>query len=171
MSALHQSTVALYRAETYFKRSLEISPDDDTVKSRLAEVHYLLGHYEEAAGIWSGLADTAFGGSSGRRADRLARIKAGTTPRIPPVDYLEAIGVAFDCYQADDFEECAAILEDILDDIVFCEDFPLPEVWYYLGQCYQNLAMPRKAADCFGEALKLEPGYPEAKDALAGLSP
>lgn len=170
MSALHQSTVMLYRAEAFLKRAHEMSPADDTVKARLGEVHYLLGHYGEAAGLWDELLQGSKDDKTAHLASSLDMIRAGRLPRIPPVDYLEAIGVAFGYYQTGEFEECAAILNDVLDDLAFCERFPLPEVWYYLGQCYQNLAMPRNAEDCFSEALKKNPDYSEAHEALAGMS-
>lgn len=170
MSALHQSTVMLYRAEAFLNRAREMSPSDVTVRARLGEVHYLLGHYAEAAGLWDELLQESGDDKTAHLAASRDMIRAGTLPRIPPVDYLEAVAVAFGYYQTGEFEECAAILNDVLDDLVFCERFPLPEVWYYLGQCYQNLAMPRNAEDCFSEALKRDPEYSEAREALAGMS-
>lgn len=170
MSVLHQSTVMLYRAEGFLKRAHEMSPADVTVKARLGEVHYLLGHYGDAATLWDEMLLESKDDNFSHLADSREKIRSGMLPRIPPVDYLEAIGVAFGYYQTGEFEECAAILNDVLDDLVFCERFLLPEVWYYLGQCYQNLAMPRNAEDCFSEALKRNPEYSEAQEALAGMS-
>nr|WP_281416898.1 tetratricopeptide repeat protein [Geoanaerobacter pelophilus] len=46
----------------------------------------------------------------------------------------------------------------------------MPEVWHHLGLCYQNLAMPKNAAECFEEALKRDPGYADARKALAALA-
>jgi tetratricopeptide (TPR) repeat protein len=100
---------------------------------------------------------------------RLLGMEKGATPMVPVVDYLEAIGVAFDCHQQGDYEEAAAILQDVLDDTVFREEFPIPEIWYVLGDCYKNLGMPRYAEDCFGEALRLDPDYTEARSALENL--
>ncbi|GAM11066.1 tetratricopeptide repeat protein [Geobacter sp. OR-1] len=171
MSSLLQCTVMLYRAEKYLEMAVDKTPDDLNVRLRYAEVQYLLGRYENASRIWGELRPLIERPESERLLLRTERILAGKFPKIPPVDYLEAIGVAFACFQSGDVEECAAILADVLDDQVFIEDFPMPEVWHHLGLCYQNLAMPKNAAECFTEALNRDPGYDDARkslDALAG---
>ena len=159
MSALHQSTISLYRAETFLKRAYLLSPADKVVRSQLGEVSYLLGKYDQAADLWDGLITELEPVERQLLEKRRQNLKDERIPRIPPVDYLEAIAVAFDCFQKEEFEECGAILRDVLDDIVFSEEFPMPEVWYHLGLCYQNLAMPKDAEKCVQEALKHNPGY------------
>ena len=170
MSALHQSTVMLYRAETFLSRAYEMQPADTTVISRLGEVSYLLGRYDRAVQLWEYLLP---GMHKADEADhlgkRLKAIRDGKIPKIPPVDYLEAIGVAFACYESGDYEECAAILGDIFDDLVFCEIFPLPEVWFHLGECYRNLSLKEYARECYVAALKRDPGYCDAESALNAL--
>jgi len=170
MSALHQSTVNLYRAETFLKRAVELNSSDATVKLHLGEVLYLLGRYQQASENWRDILPGLKGADAERLVARCAKVEGGAIPRVPPVDYLEAIGVAFGCYQGGDFEECAAILRDVLDDLAFCEEFPLPEVWYYLGLCFQNLAMPRDAEKCLREALQRDPGFTDAQQALTDLA-
>ncbi len=170
LSALHQSTVTLFRAETFLGRSLALAPGVPHVLSHLAEVQYLLGRYDQAERIWKELQTGLEVTLDPRLEDRLNKVQSGQIPRVPPVDYLEAINVAFGCYQDGDFEECAAILNDVIDDLVFCEEYPLPEVWYYLGLCYQNLAMPKKAAECYSEALRCDPDFAEARSALDNLT-
>lgn len=170
MSALHQCTVMLYRAEKYLSIAVNLSPDDLQSRLRLAEVDYLIGRYDAAARIWNDLLDEMKGDDRERTNLRLKKISEGKVPRIPPVDYFEAVGVAFECYQSGAFEESSAILSDLLDDIVFVEDFPLPEVWHHLGLCYRNLAMPEKAKDCFNEALRLYPEFIECRNSLDALT-
>jgi tetratricopeptide (TPR) repeat protein len=170
MSALQQCTVMLYRAEKYLRIAVEKAPDDIQARLRLAEALYLVGKYDSAAQLWSDLQNSMDSGDCQRLKLRSQRISAGNIPKIPPVDYFEAIGVAFGCFQSNDFEECAAILADVLDDLVLVEDFPMPEVWHHLGLCYQNLAMPKNASDCFEEALKRDPEFVDARTALEALT-
>jgi tetratricopeptide (TPR) repeat protein len=170
MSSLQQCTVHLYRAEKYLTTAVDKAPGETLPLLNLAEVQYLLGRYEAAALSWEGLYSVLEKPESERLQLRSNRIREGKLPKIPPVDYLEAIGVAFESFQSGDYEECAAIIADVLDDLVFIEDFPMPEVWHHLGLCYQNLAMPKNAAECFEEALKRDPGYDDARKALEALA-
>lgn len=170
MSALQQCTVMIYRAEKFLAAAVEKSADNLQARVRHAEAQYLIGRYELAAAAWGELESLLDAGDSQRLKLRRERITGGGVPKIPPVDYLEAIGVAFGCFQSGDYEECAAILSDVLDDLVFVEDFPLPEVWHHLGLCYQNLAMPKNAVECFVEALRRDPEFTDARIALEALA-
>ena len=102
--------------------------------------------------------------------ERLARLEAGIHPLVPAVDYLEAIGVAFELHQQQEYAESAAILWDVLDDELFRTECPLPEVDFILGRCYEALTMPRYAEECYAEALVKRPDYEEAREALAALT-
>lgn len=170
LSALHLSTVSLYRAEDFLRTAQALSPEDVPVRHHLGEVSYLLGKYDAACDCWRGIAAQLESGEAEKMERRLARIAGGEVPKVPTVDYLEAIGVALDLHQQGEFEEAAAILLDVLDDPVFREEFPLPEISYILGRCCQNLGMPRYAEDYFRTALQVNPAYVEAQDALASLS-
>ena len=46
-------------------------------------------------------------------------------------------------------DEAAAIIEDVLADPVFAEQFPMNEIYYLLGTCYQEMGMPHEAAEAF----------------------
>lgn len=169
LDALHLATVSLYRAEKFLRAALAMSPGDATAGHQLGEVCYLLGKYEDALFCWRGILSGLAGEESDKMERRLARLSAGALPRVPTVDYLEAIGVAFALHQQGEFEEAAAILQDVLDDAVFSEEFRLPEVSYILGHCCANLGMPRYAEEYFREALEMNPAYDVARSALAEL--
>jgi tetratricopeptide (TPR) repeat protein len=166
MSALHLSSQNLYRAEAFLKKALELAPDDLQVERQLAEVDFLLGHYDEATERWRRLATATGDDSLNGRADRVA---AGEVPRVPPVDYLEAIGMALAAMERQEHDEAAAIIHDILDDTHFTRDFPLAQLHFVLGSCYTALAMPRYAEEAFDEALRLDPDYREAEQARSAL--
>ena len=85
------------------------------------------------------------------------------------VDYLEAIGVAFEFHLNGEFAEAAGILYDVLEDDVFREEFPLPEISFVLGLCCSGMGMPRYAEDYFRDALRINPDYGEARSALDNL--
>jgi hypothetical protein len=89
---------------------------------------------------------------------------------VPPVDYLQAIGVALEAFEAEDFEETAAIIQDLHDDIAHFEEFPLAEINYILGLCYQRLNVPGNAEYYLREALSYCPDYEEARKALEELN-
>lgn len=170
LSALQLVTVSLYRAEEFLRKALRLSPGDVTVRHQLGEVSYLLGKYDDALSCWRAILAQLDGEDGAGMERRLARLTEGALPRVPAVDYLEAIGGAFALHRQGEFEEAAAILLDVLDDTVFCEEFPLPEISCILGHCCVNLGMPRHAEDYFRAALRVDPAHVEALTALAEIS-
>lgn len=165
-SALHFSTASLYKALGFLEKALALAPGDPVISGHLGELSYMLGRYESAVGFWRA---SLTGKGNPDLQVRMERVEAGQTPRVPPVDYLEAIGVALELYQAGGFEEAAAILQDVLADEAFCRDFTMPEIYFLLGRCYENLAIPRYAEDNYNKALALSPDYGEPREALANL--
>ncbi|MBI5485319.1 MAG: hypothetical protein HY888_12810 [Deltaproteobacteria bacterium] len=68
---------------------------------------------------------------------------------MPPLDYLTALSVAVEEHHAGHCDEAAAIIEDVLSDPVFASQFPMNEVYYLLGTCYQELGLMAEAAQAF----------------------
>lgn len=169
LSALHLSTVTLYRADDFLRKALQLSPEHVIVRNKLGEVCYLLGKYQDASNYWRGILCALESKEAQKLEVRLQQIAGGELPRIPVVDYLEAVAAAFFVYEQGEYEEAAAILQDIIDDTLFCEQFPLPEIFYYLGQCCVKMDMPRYAEEYLQDALKLNPDYQEARCALDQL--
>ena len=169
LSALHLATVSLYRAEEFLRKAMQLPPEDATIRYHLGEVSYILGKYDDVLSCWNGIL-SQLGEQEARRIEhRLGRIEAGILPRVPVVDYLEAIASALSFHQQGEFAEAAGILLDVLDDAVFHEEFPMPEVSYVLGLCCSGMGMPRYAEDYFRDALDQNPEYEEAGNALANL--
>lgn len=166
MSALQLSTVSIYKAQDFLLRAAELLPGDVDIQNTLGEVCYLLGKYEDASRYWHDIVPLLDGAKAEKIGDILQKIEQGTLPRVPAVDYLEAVGVAFNCFQHGNYEESAAILHDVLEDPVFGEGFPIPEIHCTIGRCYEALGMPKYAEESFREALKIDPGH---EDARAGL--
>lgn len=166
LSALHLATVTIYRAERFLKRALELAPTDVNVLHKLGEFSYLVGRYEDAVRFWSDALGRLDDPSAKLSRSRLERVTAGVTPRIPVVDYLEAVRVALECLERQEAQEAAAILLDVLDDAVFCQEFPLAEIPYFLGLCYREMSMPAYAEEYLQEALKLDPEHADARRVL-----
>jgi tetratricopeptide (TPR) repeat protein len=170
LPALNQATVNLYRAGEFLRKALLLLPADPTIIYQNGEVSYILGKYDDVRSYWSGILSQVGKQEALKIGRRLERIEAGNLPKVPVVDYLAAIGVAFTLHQQEEFAEAAGILFDVLDDAVFREEFPLPEISYVLGLCCTGMGMPRYAEDYFRDALRLNPDYEEARSALANLS-
>ena len=168
-SALHLSTINLYKSRDFLLKALEISPGNPEVSRHAAEVCYFLGRYEDAVGFWQ----TALVNNSGAQAEdiaaRIARVEMREIPMVPAVDYLTAVGIAFQHFQADEIEEAASILQDVLDDPVFRRDFIMPDIWYVLGESYEKMSMPKYAEEYYSEALGLDEGHQAAREALQRL--
>jgi tetratricopeptide (TPR) repeat protein len=146
---LHLAVESWYQAEKYLKQALARDPKLHHAAYAYGETLYMLGRYHAAAEIWQGVAAN-FNLDERRRIEtRIAAILAGALPLVPPVDYLTALGVAVEQHQAGHNDEAAAIIEDVLSDQVFAEQFPLNEIHYLLGTCYQELGMPDKAGEAF----------------------
>lgn len=169
LSALNQTTRSFYQAYRYLGEALLLLPDDVDLLLLQGDVAWLLGKYDESRDCFAAAHQVGAGDHAEELALRLARIEAGRRPLVPAVDYLEAIGVAMELHQRQDYAESAAILWDILDDEVFREECPLPEVNFLLGRCYEALVMPKYAEECYAEALVKRPDYEEAREALRAL--
>jgi len=169
LAALGNTTLHLFSAEKFLRKACQLAPDDIQIRNILGEVCYLLGKYQDAAAFWETLLD-AVGPEDGEKIrSRTAAIAAGTAPAVPVVDYLQAVGVGLEAYQADDYEEAAAILKDVLDVVAAYDEFPLAEIHSVLGLGYVKLDIPKYAELYLREALHIRPGYREAAAALHDL--
>lgn len=170
LSALHLSTVTLYKAEAFLRKALELSPEDPGILFHNGEISYILGRYDRAVSLWRAALQALQNEGIEGVQSRLEPAEAGAVPRVPVVDYLQAIGAAFQLFQGGEFEEAAAILVDVIDDRAFCRDFLMPEIHVVLGHCYEKLGAPKYAEECYSEALRLSSGCAEAREALAKLT-
>ena len=168
-SALQLSTVTLYKAEAYLDRALELSADEPRALSTLAEVCFLLGKYDKAAYLWRRLLPGLAAPAVAELQARLERIDRGELPRVPAVDYLEAIAGAISLQQEGACHEAAAILQDVLADLQFTGDFPLPEIPYLLALCCLDMGGAGDARSYLRQALRMNPDFAEAKSALEKL--
>jgi tetratricopeptide (TPR) repeat protein len=170
LSALNQTTRNLYHSQGYLNRARLLTPDDPDLLLLYGDVSWLLGKYDEAWDSFQAAGRLGVGERTTELEERLGHLDAGEHPLVPAVDYLEAIGVALTLHQEQEYAEAAAILWDVLDDDFFRRQCPLPEVNYLLGRCYEALAMPRYAEECYAEALVKSPDYEEARAALRELT-
>ena len=169
LAALGNTTLHLFSAEKFLRKAHQLSPDDVQIRYMLGDVCYILGKYADAAQLWEGISGTVNQEAGDRIRTRAAAIATGTTPAIPAIDYLQAVGVALEAYEGDDFEEAAAILLDVLEVVSGFDEFPCAEVNYLLGLCYRKLDIPKYAEQYLREALLLRPGYGEAALELENL--
>ena len=170
LSALQFTTVSLYRAEKFLARAVELQPNDLKALYNLGEVSYILGRYDAATALWTrALKGELTEEQSLTLKRRLQKIADGNLSPVPAIDYLEVVATAFTQYQEGEVEEAAALLLDVIDDSYFCEEFPIAEMWYILGLCYKQMAMPKYSEQYLGEALKINPECVEAQQALEGL--
>jgi len=149
LSAMHQAVFCWYGAEEYLKKSLELNPNDRHAAYEYGEALYVLGRYERAADVWSGALPLFDPSSRVRVEARIAGILAGRIPKVPPLDYLTALSVAVEEHHAGRDDEAAAIMEDVLSDPIFAEQFPMNEVYFLLGTCYQEIGLMEEAAQAF----------------------
>lgn len=169
LAALGNTTLHLYAAEKFLRRAHQLSSDDVQVRYMLGEVCYILGKYQDAALLWENIPEKVNQAEADKVRARTADISAGATPAVPVIDYLQAVGVALEAYEADDYEEAAAILHDVMDAVAVYDEFPVAEINYLLGLCYIKLDIPRYAEQYLREALLLRPGYEEAAKELENL--
>lgn len=149
LSTLHQAVDSWYGAEKFLKRTLDLDPADQHAAYEFGEALYVLGRYEQAAETWSELLPLLNAGEKARVGARIAAILAGRKPLVPPLDYLTALSMAVEQHHIGRNDEAAAIIQDVLADQVFAEQFPVNEIYYLLGTCYQEMGMVDEAAEAF----------------------
>ncbi|MBC8016995.1 MAG: tetratricopeptide repeat protein [Verrucomicrobia bacterium] len=149
LGTLHQAVASWYGAEKSLKKSLELDSANPHAAYEYGESLYVLGRYEQAAETWQQLPGSLDMPDRRKIEARITAILTGKLPLVPPVDYLTAIAVAVESHHAGRTDEAAAIIEDVLADPVFAEQFPMNEVYYLLGTCYQEMGMAHEAAEAF----------------------
>lgn len=138
-----------YAAEKHLKRALALAPADRHAAYEYGEALYVLGRYAQADAIWSDALTLLEETERARVEARIAGIRAGKVPMVPPLDYLTALSVAVEQHGNGFNGEAASIITDVLADPVFAEQFPLNEVYYLLGTCYQEIGQMAEAAEAF----------------------
>jgi tetratricopeptide (TPR) repeat protein len=149
LATLHQAVDSWYAAETSLKRALELDPENRTAAYEYGEALYVLGRYHQAAELWQTISSGLEAAEQRKLEARIAGILAGRLPRVPPVDYLAAIAVALEEHDAGRNDHAVAIIEDVLADSIFAEQFPMNEIFYLLGTCYQEMGMVAESAEAF----------------------
>lgn len=149
LSTLHQAISSWYGAEKHLTKALELDPADHHAAYEYGEALYVLGRYEQAAAVWQDISADLSLSDQRKIETRIAAILAGKLPLVPPVDYLTAISVAVEAHHTGRNDDAAAIIEDVLGDPVFAEQFPMDEIYYLLGTCYQEMGMAHEAAEAF----------------------
>ena len=149
LATLQHAVASWYGAEQFLRRALELDPTDLHSAYEYGEALYVLGRYEQAAQAWAGLLPRLEVNERARVEGRIAAILAGRLPWVAPLDYLTALSVAMEEHHAGHSDEAAAIIEDVLADPVFGDQFPVNEVYYLLGTCYQEMGMAQEAAEAF----------------------
>ncbi|MHB8056354.1 MAG: tetratricopeptide repeat protein [Desulfuromonadaceae bacterium] len=149
LSSMQHAVSCWYAAEKQLKTSLVLNPGDVHAAYEYGETLYVLGRYELAAEVWSELIDLVGPAERSRVEARIAGILAGKLPMVPPLDYLTALAVAVEQRHNGFVDDAAAIIKDVLSDEIFAEQFPLNEVYYLLGTCYQEIGLMDEAAEAF----------------------
>lgn len=168
-SALHLSTVTLFKAEAYLDRALRLAPGLAKAKSTLAEVAFLLGKYDKAALLWRELLPELEPGSAAEVTARLERIERKELPKVPAVDYLEAIACSMSLREEGAYPEAVAILNDVMADAWFALEFPMAEIPYLLALCCMDMGAAGDARTYLRQALKMNPELTDAQVALEKL--
>jgi len=149
LATLHQAVSSWYAAEKFFSACCVLDPDDYLAGYEYGETLYVLGRYSAAAALWGRLLPHFSEPDRLKLESRLAEIKTGSFPLVPPLDYLAAIAVAVEDRQVGRCDSAIAIIEDVMADTVFCEHFPMHELQYFLAESYQEIGMMDKAAEAF----------------------
>jgi tetratricopeptide (TPR) repeat protein len=149
LAAMQQAVESWYGAERHLKKAQELGSSDSRVAYEYGEALYVVGRYDQAAEVWAEALPGLAVGERARLEARIAAILAGKLPLVPPLDYLTALAMALEERNAGRNDEAAAIIEDVLADPFFAEQFPMGEVYYLLGTCYQELGMLNEAAEAF----------------------
>lgn len=149
LTSMQHAVTCWYAAEKHLRIALSLNPDDRHASYEYGEALYVLGRYEQAAEIWGKTINLMESIDRARIEARIAGILAGKTPKVPPLDYFTALSVAVEQHHDGLSGDAACIIKDILADTIFAEQFPLNEVYYLLGTCYQESGMIDEASEAF----------------------
>ena len=149
LCSMQHAVTCWYAAEKHLKTALGLTPDNHHAAYEYGEALYVLGRYEQAAEIWGDSIALLEPAERARVEARVAGILAGKIPMVPPLDYLTALSVAVERHLSGFSDEASEIIIDVLADPIFVEQFPMNEVYYLLGTCYQEVGLMAEAAEAF----------------------
>lgn len=149
LANLHLAVVSWYAAEKFLQKSVALNPADTRARYELGEALYMLGRYGQAAKVWQACRPGFDDAEQERITARIADIQAGRLPLVAPLDYLTALSVAVEQHHIGQNDAAIAIIEDVLGDPIFAGQFPLNEVYFLLGSCYQEAGQLDQAARAF----------------------
>jgi tetratricopeptide (TPR) repeat protein len=149
LASMQYCVTCWYAAEKHLKAAFSLNPGDRHVAYEYGEAQYVLGRYDRAAEIWSNVIMLLEPAERAQVEARIAGILAGRIPLVPPLDYLTALSVAVEQHGNGYNDDAISIINDVLADPVFAEQFPLNEVYYMLGTCYQEVGLMAEAAEAF----------------------
>ncbi len=149
LSSMHHAVTCWYAAEKHLKIAYGLNSTDRHTAYEYGEALYMLGRYDQVAEIWSDIITLLEPAERAQVEARIAAILAGRIPTVPPLDYLTALSIAVEQHHNGFNDDAAAIIKDVLSDAVFAEQFPVNEVYYLLGTCYQEIGLMAEAAEAF----------------------
>jgi tetratricopeptide (TPR) repeat protein len=149
LSSMQHAVTCWFAAEKLLQTALRLNPEDRHAAYEYGEALYVLGRYDRAVEVWSGVLDLLDTPERARVESRIAGILTGKIPKVPPIDYLTAISVAVEQHYSGYSDDAISIIQDVLTDTIFAEQFPLNQVYYLLGTCYQEIGLMAEAAEAF----------------------
>lgn len=169
VAALGNTTIQMFAADRFLRKALQIKPDDVQSRHLAGNICFLLGKYSDCLHFWSEISSSLPTEEASRVNKRQDQVSSGDLPVVPAIDYLQAVGTALESYEFGDYEEAAAIILDVMDQLFQYDEFPLAEICYLLGLCYLKLEIPRYADQYLRQAVELRPDFAEARDELGRL--
>ncbi|MDD2899168.1 MAG: tetratricopeptide repeat protein [Desulfuromonadaceae bacterium] len=149
LSSMQHAVSCWYAAEKLLQTALRLNPEDHHIAYEYGEALYVLGRYDRAVEVWSEILHLLEPAERSRVESRIAGIQAGKIPMVPPLDYLTAISIAVEQHYSGNSADAVSIIQDVLADTIFSEQFPMNQVYYLLGTCYQEIGLMAEAAEAF----------------------
>jgi len=157
----------LNNARLWFEQARRINPEEIGNLNYLGQICFLTGAYPQARLYWQRVVSSLDAGVSRQELQaRIALIDADELPIQPLVEGLEAIGIAMEHYNAQEYPEACLIMERLEEEGRLPQALPNPEFFYFLGLCRVKNGDSAGAFESFNKTLELDPQHEAARQQL-----
>jgi tetratricopeptide (TPR) repeat protein len=154
-------------ARLWLEKARRLQSEEIGNLNYLAQICYFSGAYPQAKLYWRIISDKLEDGAAKTELSaRIDRIENHALPKQPLIESLEAIGIAMEHYNLQEYAEACTIMDRLEEEGSVPTELPNPEFYYFLGLCREKAEAIAGAFEAFTKTLEIDPQHQAAQEGL-----